>query len=80
METIRSEKIVANLDGLEFGYWDDEASDFVTDAAEVKAYLGLSDRAYDSISMFVADIKEMVGKDLKDIWEWLELLDRKVHE
>ena len=80
METIRSEKIVANLDGLEFGYWDDEASDFVTDAAEVKAYLGLSDSAYGSIQMFVSDIKNYVGEDLSDIWKRLELLDRKVHE
>ena len=80
METVRSEKIVAELDKLAFGYWDDEGGDFVTDADEVKAYLGLSDRAYDSIQMFVGDIKEYVGKDLKDIWEWLELLDREVHE
>ena len=78
METI--EKIVAELDKLEFGYWDDEGSDFVTDADDVKEYLGLSDEAYDSIQMFVGDIKEYVGKDLADIWEWLGTLDRKIYE
>ena len=80
METVRSEKIVAELDKLAFGYWDDEGGDFVTDAAEVKAYLGLSDRAYDSIDIFVSDIKQYVGEDLSDIWKRLEQLDRKVHE
>ena len=80
METVRSEKIVAELDKLVFGYWDNEAEDFVTGAAEIKAYLGLSDRAYDSILMFVGDIKEYVGKDLADIWKRLERVDRKVHE
>ena len=80
MKTVRSEKIVAEIDSLEFGYWDSDAEDFITDADEVKAYLGLSDRAYDSISMFIDDIKEKLGKDLQDIWELLEMLDRKVHE
>ncbi len=80
METIRSEKIVAELDNLEFGYWDDDASIMVTDKDEVMSALGLDVLAYDAIEMFIADIKEKIGKDLKDIWEWLELLDRKAHE
>ncbi len=80
MKTIRSEKTIKNLDNLKFGFWDDEADEFVHEAADVKAHLGLSDKAYDSIEMFVADIKQYIGDDLKDIWDWLELLDRKVHE
>ena len=80
METVRSKKIVAEVDSLEFGYWDDEASDFVTDKESVQARLALSDEAYESLDMFVADLKEKVGKDLSDIWEWLEILDSKVFE
>ena len=80
METIRSEKIVARLDGLEFGYWDDEATEFVTDKELVKTELGLSDLAYDAILMFVSDVKEKIGQDLTDIWEWLEILDKRAFD
>jgi hypothetical protein len=78
METVRSKKIVAKLDELEFGFWEDDGDVFVTDKEAVKAHLNLSDEAYDSISMFVSDIKALVGKDLQDIWERLEILDEKV--
>jgi hypothetical protein len=78
MKTVRTKRIVAELDGLQFGYWDMENEEFVpienmsTEEIRVVAEkMGVKPLLLDTLSMFSDSIREMVGKDLEDIWERL---------
>lgn len=65
-------KVVKHLDNLQFGFWSEEDETFVplieSNKDKIAEHLGCSEEFLDAIEMFVADIKELVGKDLKDIW------------
>ena len=83
MDTERIERVICKMDKLDFGYWDDESETFISlenDSDAVKEYLGLDDRFMSSLIMFVADIKELIGGDLEDIWMRLDDVERKAFE
>ena len=83
METVRSSKVICEMDDLDFGFWDDDSDTFVrleTDPAAVQKHLKLSDEVMSSITMFVADIKELIGNDIVEIWERLDYVEEKAFE
>ena len=83
METVKTSKVICKMDDLDFGYWDDESETFVgleKDAPAVQNRFELSDKALESIIMFVADIKELIGGDLAEIWRRLDYVEEKAFE
>jgi len=77
-------KVTANVDQLQFGYWDMEIEEFVPiDAQYVdqvqKAIteLGCTEGLLDALAMFAANIVEMIGDDLRDIWARLDNIEKK---
>ena len=83
METIKTTKIVGHTDDLDFGYWDDESETFVgleKDPVAVQEHLGLSNEALSVITMFVADVRELVSTDLAEIWKRLDYIEEKAFE
>ena len=81
MRTTVITKIETKLDDLEFGYWDEEAQTFVgveRNHQEVQDKFNLSDDAISSLTMFLADVKELIASDLADIWERLDEIDKRL--
>lgn len=69
-------QIKANVDNLQFGYWDLETQEFIPidgmSAAEMQAAaekLECSELLLDALVMFAASISEMLKSDLVDIWK-----------
>lgn len=69
----------ANVDELQFGYWDMKTEEFVPiDAEKAESLkkaalaLGCSERLLDALAMFACSIAQMVGDDLRDVWQKLE--------
>ena len=83
METVRSSKVICKMDDLDFGYWDDESETFVslgTESAAVQKHLKLSDEMLSSLIMFVADIQELIGSDIVEIWERLDYVEKQAFD
>lgn len=75
METLK--KIDTQTNHLIFGYMDGEDFIELEDEDFIKEFLKRKDwkeKLIDSINMLIADIKDNVGGDLKDIWERLDKL------
>ena len=75
-------RVAADIDSLEFGYWDPETEDFipvdVTNVDQLKqaaAALECSERLIDTIGTLTASISELISSDLKDIWERLDRIE-----
>ncbi len=76
-------KITANIDELQFGYWDMDTERFVpVDAQYVdklqKAVtkLGVPEELIDALALFAANITSAVRDDLEDIWKRLDRVER----
>ncbi len=72
-------KVHADVDSLQFGYWDMETEKFVPINAErqgelmgAASALGCTEGLLDALAMFAANISEMVGDDLRSIWRRLD--------
>ena len=72
-------RIKADVDNLQFGYWNMEAEEFVpisgmtTHELEITAAsFRCSELLLDALMMFADTISEVVGSDLRDIWHRLE--------
>ncbi len=78
MKTIETKRVEAEIDNLEFGYWDDEGDTFVTENELVQKKFDLSEDAISSIQMFTNDLKESLGRDLRDIWERLDGIQSEI--
>jgi len=68
-------KVVADIDSLQFGYWDMETEEFIPINAEyadelkkAAAKLGCTEELLDALTIFAASIVEVVGSDLRSIW------------
>lgn len=74
MKTIN--KIEANVDELELMVMEGEQIEIVDELEEGEAtkLLKCSPETMDTLLMLVADIKQLIGDDLKDIWERLDKL------
>jgi len=75
MEMKTKMTITADIDRLQFGYWDCERGLFVPVNAEevdelkqAASALECSEALVDALAMFAANIAEMVSGDLKDVW------------
>lgn len=67
--------IESNTDNLLFGYWDEENQEFIAlecvDSEKIKKAAELfecSPLLVDTLIYLTESIAELVGKDLKDIW------------
>ncbi len=72
-------RVWANVDKLQFGYWDIETEEFVPiDAEKTKSLkdaalaLECSEQLLDALAMFASFIAQMVGDDLRDVWSAVE--------
>lgn len=68
-------RVRANVDTLQFGYWDMETEEFVPiDAEKTESLkkaalaLGCSEQLLDALAMFACSIAASVGDDLRDVW------------
>lgn len=76
-------EVSTNTDSLIFGYWEDETETFVplTDEEDVKEFLGRNDwkeKLIDAIEMTVQSISEEVSRDLTEIWERQEKIEKRI--
>lgn len=81
MKTIA--RITANIDHLQFGYWDMDTEEFVpVDAQHVDelqqavSKLGTTEELLDALAIFAANISGSIGEDLRDIWKRLDDIER----
>jgi len=80
MKTVKS--IENHLDDIQFGWWDPEKEEFypieLAEDEEGQKLLKREDvieRFLDSMILFTNDLKENIGRDLKDIWERLDRIE-----
>lgn len=79
MKTQVTVRIKSNTQGLQFGYWDMEAEEFVPisgmsdeERQQAAELLGCSSVLLDALDMLAHDIAVKVCGDLNDIWERLD--------
>jgi len=80
-------KIIKVIDDIEFGFWDDKDGVFITFGnmknEEIKKLIKSNNfrkKLLDSIDTLKFSIKDCIGRDLKDIWERLDKLEKRIEE
>lgn len=73
--------VKTNTEKLRFGFWDEKNDTFVTlddcDKKEALSYLGINPNMLDALNMFAGEIVDLVGTDLKSIWERIDKLEAR---
>jgi hypothetical protein len=82
MKTVVSKHIITKTENIQFGYWDEDADEFVAiektgQYAKALERLGCSEALLDAVISLTASIREIVSSDLADIWERLDSLESK---
>lgn len=82
MRTVTIVRVDSEIEKLQLGWWNDEKEEFTpiegpTDFEEAATILGCSEKMLESLDMLVDYLKELIGKDLRDIWERLDTLERR---
>jgi hypothetical protein len=72
------ETIVTELENVEYGIWDSENDDFIIDPVEIEKFIDdnkakvVAKALADSMKLFASDLKEALGKDLRDCYDRYE--------
>ncbi|MCK4825151.1 hypothetical protein KA005_55900 [bacterium] len=77
---METKKIIeAEIDSLDLHVMEDDQ--FVTqkevNSKEMSRLMKCSEETVDSLLMLISDIKEAMGRDLKDIWERLDRIENQ---
>jgi len=84
MKTVITKRIEMATQEIRFGYWDMARHKFIPlydlnedESAEAATKLGVSELLLDSLTVFSDTIAELVGRDLANIWERLDRIEKK---
>ena len=77
---MKTKKIIeAEIDSLDLHVMEDDqlVAQKEVSEQEMSRLMKCSEETVDSLSMLISDIKEDIGRDLKDIWERLDRIENQ---
>lgn len=77
MKTVVTKRILANVQDVQFGYWDNEAEEFIpitddTVMGDAASRLKCSPELIEAILFLVEHLTSSIHADLTDIWKRLD--------